>query len=147
MPSELETLLTEWSRKRDIEVMPRDEEGRHYLVFDGEHEVMLSQMGDSIYLESDLAQLPADRQGAEELLERLLRTQLARSGESVLSIADSGEHLSMFQVVRTSKATLNNFEDALGEFVNSLGLMSRSIVPQQRHQAPSMPASMQFIRG
>ena len=147
MAGELETLLSQWSARRDIAASERDAEGKHYLVFDGQHEVALSQLGNSIFLESDLAPLPGRRAEAEDLLERLLKFQLAQaqSGEDVLSVTEAGDTLTLFRVMRADRVDLNAFEKGLGGFVNALAQMASQIAPSEHRPLQSMPMAEQIF--
>ncbi len=141
MAGELENFLTEWSERRDISASERDEEGKVHLIFDGRHEVSLSQLGSAIYIESDLTALPSRREEAEDVLERLMKLQLAqaRKGEDVLSITEDNQSLTMFRTLRANRIDLNEFEAALGAFVNSIAFMSSQLETgqvQARYQAP-----------
>ena len=148
MAGELERLLSEWSARRQIGSTDRDESGRHFLVFDGRFEVALSQLGDAIYLESDIAPLPVRRDQAEELLERLLKLQLARArfGKDILSITEDGATIMLFRPLRVNRMTLKSFEEDLGAFVNSLAFMASDInATAPRAPRPVMPAEQVFI--
>ena len=140
MAGELETLLKAWSERRKISVSDRDEDGKYFLVFDGSYEVGMSQLGASIYLESDIAQVPQKRELAEDLVERLMTHQLAqaKSGPDVLSLSNDGKHLTMFRVLRAGRLELNDFESHLGGFVNALAYMASLIeAPMRKRPDPA----------
>ena len=144
---ELEGLLEEWSARREIEVAERDAEGRHYLVFDGSFEVAMSQAGNTIYLEADVAEIPARAEAAEELLERLMKLQLvhARKGDETLSVAGAGGTLTLFRVLPADRLDLRRFEGALGDFVNALAFMVQSAAGGVRRAAPVLPQAEQIF--
>ncbi|MEM9044522.1 MAG: CesT family type III secretion system chaperone [Pseudomonadota bacterium] len=140
MAGELETLLKAWSNSRKIGINAQDEEGKYFLVFDGRYEVGMSQLGQSIYLESDLAEIPVKRELAQDLVERLMEHQLAqsKSGPDVLSLSNDGKNLTMFRVLKAGRLELNDFEKALGGFVNALAYMSSLIeAPMRKAPEPS----------
>ena len=147
MAGELETLLSEWSARREISASQRDSDGKHYLVFDGAHEVALSQLGNSIFLESDLTPLPGRRDEAEKLLERLMKFQLAqaRSGDDVLSVTEAGDTVTMFRVMRADRLDLNTFENGLGGFVNAIAFMASHVAPSERPALRPQPMAEQVF--
>lgn len=140
MAGELENLLKAWSSSRKIGVRESDEDGKYFLVFDGAYEVGMSQLGATIYLEADLAEVPVKRELAEDLVERLMEHQMARanSGPDVLSLSSDGKMLTMFRVLRAGRLELIDFEKELGGFVNALAYMSAQIeAPMRRAPEPA----------
>ena len=125
----LDNLLDHWAGVRSTGPPRRDQDGRHYYVFDGEFEVALSQLGDAIYLETDLTDLPKRRDEAEAVLERLLKMQLARSGEEILAVKPDRDQLMLFGILRADRIDLRGFETALGRFVNAAAFWMKQLEP------------------
>lgn len=148
MASELENLLAQWAARRKLDATESDLEGKRYLVFDGRHEVALSQTGETIVFEADLSDLPARRDQAEDLLEQLLKHQLAhaQTGAEVLSLTETGQTLTMFRTARAIRIELNDFDEMLGAFVNALAAMSHQIASQEgQPMEAALPVSQVFL--
>jgi Tir chaperone protein (CesT) family len=151
MAQHLHTLLEEWSTSRDLDGTEAgvdvDAEGKSYLTFDGDHEVALSQLGDAIYLESDLAPIPGRREAAEALIERLLKLQLAsaRTGHEVLSLAADGETLTLFRVLSAGETSLASFQRDLGDFVSSVAFFASKLAAAPKAVARPGPMNAQFF--
>lgn len=148
MAGELENFLSEWSSRREIEVAERDGDGKVFLVFDGEHEIAMSQLGGSIYMEANLTAVPSRRDEAEAVIENLMKLQLvqARKDDNVLSVTAEDDTLTMFRVLRADRINLNGFERALGGFVNSVAFMTSQLEPEANpvHQRAPMNTQVFF---
>ncbi len=147
MAGELDNLLAQWAKRRDLAPPHRNADGKHFLVFDGEFEVALSQQGPTILLETTLATLPSRRDEAEEVLKRLLRLQLAkaRSEREVLSLAPDRDQLVLFRTLRAERLTLFEFDAALGGFVNALAFWTEKLGTGDRPALRSGPAAEQIL--
>jgi len=144
---ELENFLELWASRRQLAPPRRDDEGKHFLVFDGEYEVALSQAGPSIILETQLAELPGRRDEAEEALKRLLRLQLAkaRSEREVLSLAPDRDQLVLFRILRSERLNLLGFDAALGEFVNATAFWLERLAPSDKSPVRAGPVTERIL--
>lgn len=147
MAADLDILLADWTGRRGIDTPERDERGRRFLVFDGAHEVVLTERGDRIRMEAAVATLPPQPDAAEALLDSLLRLQTARSGAASESLAMDPETDALV-VIRTLDSTrldLRGFDRALGAFVNAAAFFQAKADPSDRGAAAPGPAFTQFL--
>ena len=146
MAAELDNLVAQMAARADLDRPNRDDRGRFFFVFDGEHEIMLFQSGSTIYIEARVSPLPAERDNALDLLERCLKSQLARfkNKHEVLSIDPEDGQLALFRELPARTLSVADFEQVLGDFVNGLEFWSNQASGNLRG-GPS-PAAMSMLR-
>ena len=147
MAGELETLLEEWAERRQVEAPQSRSDGKHFFVFDGEFEVAASQLGPSIFLETDLVALPGHREAAESLLDRLLKLQLARArtAHEVVSLAPGSDTLMLFRVLRADRIEFRAFQKAMSDFVNAAAFWTAKLAFTTQARIVPGPVSAQIF--
>ena len=147
MAGELQMLLTEWSARRNLNPTSGEDAGKHYLVFDGQYEVALSQLGNRIFLESDICPVPKDRAQAEALLQRLIALHFTRVQNSpdVLSLSTDLRTLTVFRVLSADRVGPREFDQSLGDFVNALARLTGDVTPTVAMEPMAYPATAQVF--
>ena len=145
MAGELDNLLTQFAERNSLAKPQADASGRYFLLLDGDLEVAVLQGGDCIYLEGRLEPLPADARKAEALLSHRLRLHLARLRDKheVLSLEADSEDFVLFRQLSVRYLSINDFEQALEDFANSLEFWISRGSESAPLQAP--PPTMQML--
>ncbi len=100
-----------------------EEDGSFRLVFDDELEIRCFQVGNRLYLQSELGwQPPADSREARESLAGMLRVSFARTlqQDQSLCLNPQSGRLELYRVVPVELADAFFFEEALEDFANDL---------------------------
>jgi hypothetical protein len=147
MAGELDRLVNQFAQQRRLNSPRHDGQDRYFMLVDDDIEIALFQSGESIYLEGQLEAIPADRQQAEDLLERTLRLHLARLQEhqEVICIDSQENSLVLFRLLPARLLRLADLEKALEAFVNALEFWTGEISqPPARTLAPPPQMRMLF---
>ena len=125
----LETILLQWTQRRDIPLSDKNDDGSYYLLFDQEYEVLFIQIGSIVRLETELGLLPDAQAMAEPLLDLLMKLQLIRTRENaeILSLDPELESIVLHRCMDAGALDLTTFDRALGEFVNAAAFWTRKI--------------------
>jgi len=135
MARELDSLITALAAHRVLATPERDEQGRFFLLLDGELEVGVLQHGDRIIIEAGVGPVPADPVRAEALLARVLQTGFARlkRRHEVMSIDPDGGGLVLFVEHPLRTMDLKGFERAIAMLAGGLeywrALLNRDTAP------------------
>ncbi|MCP5306228.1 MAG: type III secretion system chaperone [Chromatiaceae bacterium] len=122
MAAELDTLLADFARRRNLVLSDNDESGRVDLLFDGDLEIALFQAGDKVYLQGRIVELPSSAVEREDVMDNCLRKHLGQQGtrQEVLCLEPDGAALMMYRMLPARSLDAVGFERALGEFANAL---------------------------
>jgi hypothetical protein len=129
MAKEIERLIVELAQRRGFAAPRPDEVGCYFLLLDGSLEVRLFQTGDTLLLEAQVGPIPSDDENAEEVLVRVLRRQLARSGNKAESLSldpESGD-LILYRALPARLTALADLQKAIGDFANALEYWSKQL--------------------
>lgn len=148
MAGELNNILEQWTERRQLARPRRDADGKHFFVFDGQFEVALSQSAGSIFVETELTELPKCGDEAEDELVRILKLQLAkaRSGREVLSLATDRDRWVLFRILPADGLTLRDFDTAVGDFVNAAAFWMVKLTPGDQTAVSPGPLPAQILR-
>jgi len=123
----LDRLISAWVRVRGG-LEPTSEDGVYAFVFDGAHEVELSQDGSQILFRSEIGDCPTQTMAAETAMERLMAVQLGLVFETpaTLSLDDTAGAFVIHAEVEPP-ADVTSFDALFGAFVNAVALFTREL--------------------
>ena len=145
MARALKDIVTNWADHYGVAPEP-DDLGRHVLTFDGAQEVFVSQVGSTVIFEAPLGSIPARRDQAEPLLERLLSLQLARAAKTPSTLALSEEHDALVVICACDADDITSveYEEILGDMVNAAAFWIKQMKSGPADDAPPPRVQMMF---